>query len=214
MVERVQRKDEPVTTYYHAKVKLCKALNLGLQDIKEQVLIEIWSKDLCNAIAARNHRNLDELFRDIMIHIRFEDQCVERIKGPRNLNLERGKALDVKSTAHITVSSHAQPTCSTRANTVKTEMSEIKCYRCNNLGHISKDCPLPQRVPFCSKCRQQGHTKSRCTSETTTETNNVSQVSTSPARPMSTYLKEVTIGQNSSIGLVDTDAAVSTTRVS
>ena len=206
MVERVQRKDEPVTTYYHAKAKLCKALNLELQDITEQVLIGVWSKDLCNAMATRNHRNLDELFSGIMIHT--------RIKGPRKLNVERGKALDAKSTPHTMVSSYPQPTSTFRTYTVKTEMSEIKCYNCKNLGRISKDCPRPQRVPFCSKCRQQGHTQSRCTSERTPETNNVNQVSTSPARPMSTYLKEVTIGQNSWVGFVDTGAAVSTIRVS
>ena len=35
------------------------------------------------------------------------------------------------------------------------------CFYCNQAGHIRRDCP---EIPYCSKCRMQGHPSDQCKS--------------------------------------------------
>lgn len=73
MTARAQEKEESTQTYFHAKVKLCVELNLEVNDTKEQVLIGLWSKDCCNAMAARDHQGHEELYHDILSYEKLEN---------------------------------------------------------------------------------------------------------------------------------------------
>ena len=37
-----------------------------------------------------------------------------------------------------------------------------KCYRCNQYGHISRECHLPLSATVCYHCRQEGHMAREC----------------------------------------------------
>ena len=39
------------------------------------------------------------------------------------------------------------------------ERPEIRCHNCNNMGHLFKDCPIPQT---CFHCRKPGHVRRDC----------------------------------------------------
>lgn len=41
-------------------------------------------------------------------------------------------------------------------------MKTVTCRSCNKLGHLSKNCPTPQKAPCCSLCGLQGHFLKRC----------------------------------------------------
>lgn len=47
----------------------------------------------------------------------------------------------------------------------------IKCYNCNKSGHISVNCPEPQKKPRCSKCNKPGHNEENCYSNGAPRTN-------------------------------------------
>ena len=43
-------------------------------------------------------------------------------------------------------------------STTATQDSRL-CFRCKQLGHLKKDCT---ELPYCSKCRTQGHIPAKC----------------------------------------------------
>ena len=61
MVKRVQQRAEPLQQYILSKETLCRDLNLDFINTEEQILIGLWSKDLFNAMSARNHTSIDSL---------------------------------------------------------------------------------------------------------------------------------------------------------
>ena len=45
---------------------------------------------------------------------------------------------------------------------------DIKCYRCEGMGHIQRDCPT-KRTPVCWDCGEEGHTKWNCPAKSLNE---------------------------------------------
>ncbi|CAI6376743.1 unnamed protein product [Macrosiphum euphorbiae] len=50
--------------------------------------------------------------------------------------------------------------------------STISCYNCRGRGHISRDCPRPQRPMKCSGCGSDQHRRSGCPAPTVGKSNN------------------------------------------
>ena len=42
------------------------------------------------------------------------------------------------------------------------DLSQIKCYNCNEMGHYSNSCQRPRRIVKCSRCHAHGVTQSTC----------------------------------------------------
>ncbi|KAI4894050.1 hypothetical protein NFI96_011491, partial [Prochilodus magdalenae] len=38
----------------------------------------------------------------------------------------------------------------------------VTCHNCNKIGHLSKNCPSPKKLPCCSLCGLQGHFVKTC----------------------------------------------------
>ncbi len=64
-VERVQNKDENLDYYFHEKVKLCDDLNLKFDEVKEQVLVGLWDRQVCSIMFAKKHFDVNELLHDL-----------------------------------------------------------------------------------------------------------------------------------------------------
>ncbi|XP_051561358.1 zinc finger CCHC domain-containing protein 7-like isoform X2 [Myxocyprinus asiaticus] len=47
------------------------------------------------------------------------------------------------------------------SNRYYTEKS-VTCHNCNKIGHLSKNCPTPKKVPCCSLCGLRGHLARTC----------------------------------------------------
>ena len=172
MTELVQRRGESEQTYYHTKIRLCAELNLNVRDSKEQVLVGLWSKDLCSAMAARDHHNLQALYHDMMAYEKLEEQRIGRIRSNRTNNSDQGKIPSVNEPpVGASAAERASVASAPRARLlnpdgrppIKNEAGELKCYNCNKYGHISKDCPELKRELICRACEQRGHMQRHCT---------------------------------------------------
>lgn len=71
MRKRIQLKSEDANAYYYSKRKLCQALQLSFDEMKEQVLIGLRDKDLFCILAAKKHTDAYELGASILKHERL-----------------------------------------------------------------------------------------------------------------------------------------------
>ncbi|VEN58604.1 unnamed protein product, partial [Callosobruchus maculatus] len=86
MENRIQRKGENIQAYFYEKLTLCQELNLDFSEIKEQLLLGLYSRNLSDAMFARNHEDSDELLSDIQQYIDFENRRQQRFGHSRIVN--------------------------------------------------------------------------------------------------------------------------------
>ncbi|KAL7304360.1 hypothetical protein TKK_0003160 [Trichogramma kaykai] len=176
MSERVQRKDEPIQQYFQNKVKLCADLRLSTEEMKEQVLVGLWSRDLFNAMSARTHVDVDALLHDMLDYeyrVRQRPECMRTSQSSSNSSSKKQQ-----SGADDKVSTEKKvPRTGDRVKQpMRNEKGEFRCYNCQEYGHMSKDCSKPRADPYCVGCKTTGHFKRDYT-------NVVNEVSVSEEEP-------------------------------
>lgn len=74
------------------------------------------------------------------------------------------KSLTTISSASGTSAVSTTPTQQTvkTETKVNTKSTQIKCFNCNEHGHIAVKCPQPQRKPRCTVCTKVGHEAKNC----------------------------------------------------
>lgn len=189
-----------------------------MQDTKEQVLIGLWSRDLCNAMASRVHANVDQLLHDMIEFERMNSQRAERIRGSREEKNE-ARRFTKNSTDQLKTEDTPSTSTTTKNNDkrppIRNANGEPKCYNCNKYGHISKNCPEPPKIETCSKCNEQGHTQRHCPNVKSPPKKDINQVSNENVdHTIQKYIKVALVDNNKLIALIDPGAAECTTKSS
>ena len=105
---------------------------------------------LYSSIAPKQYATIYELLE----HIRYCES---------NLELCKKRPFVPKSFSPRTSSSNTAPMEQeeTRVSSAPSERSD-ECFNCHGSGHISLNCPEPQRRPRCSLCNRMGHDEQTC----------------------------------------------------
>lgn len=98
MKERLQQTNENLDNYFQEKVKLCSDLDIEISEIREEVLIGLRSKRLCDAIFLLKISSIEELLHKIHEHQTLETKRSERIYGAaRGDTTRRADTLKLKN---------------------------------------------------------------------------------------------------------------------
>ena len=150
-------------------------------------------------MSARHHDTLDQLLHDMLEHENMVAQRVERSQNSRNnitnFNTASRKAHRLPSSASITdrpaaVNLRSNTSTGTQGQGQATS-KDLRCYNCQNFGHLSRDCPQPRRDPYCPQCKGFGHIRSRCPANRPTSTINC--VTQNSSTTVGKYLKTASL---------------------
>lgn len=113
MTTRVQPPKEDVTVYF-----------TSFNEVKEQVVIGLYSKDLASMIMARFHQDKDHLFEDI---ISYERVAMDRLKKSETpITYQRSQ----------TTLTHPIQLISPNFQN-RDRVQPRKCFSCNQPGHLA-----------------------------------------------------------------------------
>ncbi|KAK9695111.1 Integrase zinc binding domain [Popillia japonica] len=153
MVDRVQKRDERLASYFHEKVKLCADLKLNVNESKKQVLVGLWSKQACDAMFARNHYTTDQLFHDLLDYEQMEKERTSRVmykNHPKPMTQEnKEKGYENKRDNTVPTDKNKETINQRRSSKpylpARNEENKPLCFACNKYGHVSKYCSENQR---------------------------------------------------------------------
>lgn len=139
-----QTKDEPASSYFYKKVKLCNDLNLGFKETKEQILVGLYSKQISDALWAKIHLGLEDLLHDIHDYEEMDSRRRER-------KVDHQK---ISSTQNIP---------QVKTPVVGNLKKEKQCFNCGLRGHVITECRRPKRPPgSCYSCGSLQHQLKDC----------------------------------------------------
>ncbi|KAJ8964735.1 hypothetical protein NQ314_004666 [Rhamnusium bicolor] len=109
IVQRVQLPKD-VNRYFHDKVRLCRQLDVDLEEIKEQIAIGLLSEKCAEIISSKFYNNEDDIFKDILTFGRINSEREARFKFKTTIQLKK-------------------PSQDARTNLVDQQVEAIPSYR-------------------------------------------------------------------------------------
>ena len=172
---RIQAMNEPTIDYYYAKIGLCRSLSLSFAETRDYILEGLRSQQQADWVSSRRQADTDELLSDLRDweKLRAKRQQLFQPATTNRTNTEQPapyvnsavpRNADKPSAAPMNVPTSLKTSTTTSNDTEAT--STISCYNCRGRGHISRDCPRPQRPMKCSGCGSDQHRRSGCPAPT------------------------------------------------
>lgn len=213
MTERRQGETEHIADYFYDKLQLCQALNLSFDEIRDHIVLGIYSQELAVYAMSRTHSSSATLLADLQ-----EGGRMFELRRMRNISVNpipsgKPKKSFVKnqpstSAPMLTTGAH-EPDSGKNKIVLKKDQSTVRCYNCNTNGHISRDCPKPRKP--CSVCQSTAHTRGRCP-ERPPESMRVEMMPTDSRQ--NSFVKNIYFNEISTTCLIDTGSSHVLVRVS
>ncbi|KAL1472068.1 hypothetical protein MTO96_039561 [Rhipicephalus appendiculatus] len=173
MEDRIYKRGEPIECYYYEKLAKARRCNLSEEACIEYLITGLNNQDTIRAISTRTYDSPEELLRCLK---RLE----ERVGTVGSRDSKHSKASEFQNlaghgnkenrAAEMALNENQQnsePKRETepsepRRETPSSEKGGLRCFNCNKYGHLSLNCPSPQRRARCNVCNRSGHEARNC----------------------------------------------------
>lgn len=158
---------ESFSTYYHRMCSVARRAGINDASTVKYIRNGLNHNGLRNIIAGMKFNSCLELYAFLN---RYEQNLPTRYEyRERTFNNPDNYTAPSTSAGNAVTVAVERPT---------TMRREIRCYNCNEVGHLSMNCPKPQRRIRCMKCQRSGHSSRDCT-----DTNYQRTVTAQPGNP-------------------------------
>lgn len=166
MEDRIYRRGEPIESYYYDKLAKARRCNLSEETCIEYLITGLNDQDSIRAISTRTYDSPEELLRCLkrleerVGTVSSRDSNHSKASGIQNLagHGNRGNRAPETTLNESRQNSPSEP----RRKTLSNEKGGPRCFNCNKYGHLSLNCPSPQRRARCGVCNRIGHEARNC----------------------------------------------------
>ncbi|XP_075154203.1 uncharacterized protein LOC142227602 [Haematobia irritans] len=134
---------ETPENFYYRMLSVARTGGLDDQSIIKYVINGVNDNDLKRVLSVMNFPTCSELLRTILNYSSYNESY-----NPKSKSVNR-KMSDKVDVGDLTISA-------------TKSKQEIACYNCRKPGHISRECPEPQKRLRCEICSRTGHSTSEC----------------------------------------------------
>ncbi|KAH7933463.1 hypothetical protein HPB49_012905 [Dermacentor silvarum] len=157
MEDRIYRRGKPIESYYY---------DLSEETCIEYLITGLNDQDSIRAISTRTYDLPEELLRCLkrleerVGTVSSRDSNHSKASGIQNLagHGNRGNRAPETTLNESRQNSPSEP----RRKTLSNEKGGPRCFKCNKYGHLSLNCPSPQRRARCGVCNRIGHEARNC----------------------------------------------------
>ncbi|XP_043501575.1 uncharacterized protein LOC122523751 [Polistes fuscatus] len=140
--ERVWKRDEPFSDYFHEKIILANRIEIDDEEIIEFVIAGIPDQSLRDQARVHGHKRKESL-----------------LSAFEHISLQ-GRPQQAKMDNSTTRRSNIDASVRRKINNVSD--NRLRCKNCGAMGHFSEECPYKSRGTKCFECREFGHIAVNC----------------------------------------------------
>lgn len=149
LMTRTRSINESIDNYFYEMLAIGRSSNVTDDAIIRYIITGLNNSALINALSTRVFTNVYSLL-----------EAIKMFNGINEQHRIRGELLKPNKVSHG--NDDVQIISSDEASETSTQKFFPKCYNCNEMGHLSRDCPKPPKRPRCAKCGKSGHEAEEC----------------------------------------------------
>lgn len=181
LIKRTQGSGEDIGEYFHDKMRLCNELSLSFTQVLDFVIQGIRSSDEIQCAMTRYHTSISAMLINLRVWediVRLRPEHYPVLKNtashqgyfnpmenvdPMTDELNNTEMHTTNFSTPSTTVTSTTPAAPSRMPPVYGTEVKMKCFNCNDFGHISPNCPKPLRRPLkCSVCDSDQHSHGHC----------------------------------------------------
>lgn len=176
MEDRIYKRGEPIECYYYDKLAKARRCSLSDEACIEYLITGLNNQDVIRAISTRTYDSPEELLcclkhleervravgsRDIQHSRASEFQNLAGHGNRENRAAETALNESQQNQQNSELRRETEPS-GPRRKAPPSEKVGLRCFNCNNYGHLSLNCPSLQRRARCNICNRSGHEAQNC----------------------------------------------------